>query len=111
MVAKRFASVWAQVTLEMGRRGACSDIAASPESMSRMAFRAEDRPVVLSAQASCPGRRPQHPTAPLIQLVCRVSAGLELFERGPDGRLRLPKDAPLMTTIPVDFNGCVCMQC
>lgn len=102
--------MWAQVTLEMLRRGTCSEIAASPESMSGMAFNSEDRPVVLSARASCLGQLAHREAAPLIQLICRVSAGVELFERGADGVLRLPKDAPLMTTIPVDFNGCVCMH-
>jgi hypothetical protein len=99
--------MWAQVTLEMLRRGACSELASSPDSMSSMEFGSEDRPVVLSVRASCLAQRE---AVPLIQLICRVSAGLELFQRGADGVLRLPKDAPLFTTIPVDFKGCVCMH-
>ena len=92
----------------MFRRGACSEIAASRESMSGMAFISpEDRPVMLSVRAWCLAQRE---AVPLIQLICRVSAGLELFQRGTDGVLRPPKDAPLFTTIPVDFNGCVCMH-
>ena len=100
LIALRTTIMWVQTTLEMLRRGACSELAASPaEAMSSMAFSAGDRPVVLSARASMPGQPPQRETAPLIQLICRVSAGVELFERGADGVLRLPKDAPIFTTM------------